>query len=66
MLTIMGEAKESTRGGECHTVFILDKDVETYLNIEQFLGEGHTRYRVICLNEVEMRQLQGILNEVLK
>lgn len=67
MLTIMGEAKESTYGGEYHTVFVLDKDIKTYLNIEQeFLGEGHTQYSMICLNEVEMRQLQGILNEVLQ
>ena len=67
MITILGEAKEDTYGGEYHTVFVLDKDVKTYLNIEQeFLGKEHIQYSMICLNEVEIRQLQGILNEVLK
>ena len=67
MLTIMGEAVEATYCGKYHTVFVLDKNVKTYLNIEQeFLSKDDTQYSMICLNEVEMRQLQGILNEVLK
>lgn len=51
MLTILGEAKKSTYGGEYHTVFVLDKEVKVYLNIEQeFLGEGYSQNSMICLN----------------
>ena len=58
---ILGESKESVNDGEYHTIFMLVKEYETDLLIEQLFYGKQAKQNIIVLSMTEARQLYGIL-----
>ena len=58
---ILGESKESVNDGEYHTIFMLAKEYETDLLIEQLFYGKQAKQNITVLSMTEVRQLYGIL-----